>query len=105
MQIVSLKYGYSEINPSVFVLLYFRMIGVYVVEKFLNQKVSLEEELKRLCEIEEKKEVTEDFYDAEIYLLQTQTDYEEYKKMPKGERTITACYRDRKSTRLNSSHR
>ena len=56
MQIVSLKYGYSEINPSVFVLLYFRMIGVYVVEKFLNQKVSLEEELKRLCEIEEKKE-------------------------------------------------
>ncbi len=92
MQIVSLKYGYSEINPSVFVLLYFRMIGVYVVEKFLNQKVSLEEELKRLCEIEEKKEVTEDFYDAEIYLLQTQTDYEEYKKMPKGERTITACY-------------
>ena len=91
MQVISLIYGYSEINPSVPVLLYFRMIGVYIIEKFLNQKASLGKELDLLAEEEEIKDAADVFCDAEIYLLKTQAEYEEYSRLKSQYPAIVCC--------------
>lgn len=91
MQVISLIYGYSEISPSVPVLLYFRMIGVYIIEKFLNQKVSLDKEFDLLAEKEDIKDAEDDFCDVEIYLLKTQAEYEEYSRLKSRYPAIICC--------------
>lgn len=91
MQVISLIYGYSEISPSVPVLLYFRMIGVYIIEKFLNQKVNLDKEFDLLAEKEDIKDAEDDFCDAEIYLLKSQAEYEEYSRLKSRYPEIVCC--------------
>lgn len=55
MNNIRIIYRYSEVEPSVFLLLYFRMLGVYITERYLDQKVNLYRQMFSLQDVNNQK--------------------------------------------------
>lgn len=83
MKSVRLTYEYSEVKLSVPILLFFRMIGVYVSESYLSNTIHLEqdiERIKRTCPKVKEEDLERFPYNAEIGLIKNQKQYDEYQK-------------------------
>lgn len=83
MKSVRLTYEYSEVKLSVPILLFFRMIGVYVSESYLSSTINLAEDIeriKRTCPKVKEEDLKEFVYDVEIGLIKNQKQYDECKK-------------------------
>lgn len=101
MKSVRLTYEYSEVKLSVPILLFFRMIGVYVSESYLNSIINLAEDIeriKRTCPKVKEEDLKEFIYDVEIGLIKNQKQYDEYQKRFKSglekdeKKFILVCY-------------
>lgn len=71
MRVISLTYKYNEIKLSFKLSLFFRMMGVYVVEKFYKPKVNMQEDVDLLRSdfTDVRSSVPFSDFDAEIYLF------------------------------------
>ena len=93
MNNIRMIYRYSEVEPSVFLLLYFRMMGVYITERFLDQKVDLS---RHFSVIQEKDVQTilpnseSILGDVDIILVNRRDDYDRARKYFNGDYIVIA---------------
>lgn len=92
MKVIRLTYRDTEVNPSVYLLLYFRLAGIYVYERFWGEKVIQLEEPESS---EEKQDMDQhpavfSAYDCDIYIVKDARDLQEYNVLPdkRPERTV-----------------
>lgn len=85
MKVIRLTYRDSEMEPSVYLLLFFRLAGVYVYERFWGMgAIQMEgidvtdREWNRRLEIFEA-------YDCDVYIVQDERDHLEYKRLSNKE--------------------
>lgn len=71
MRVISLTYKYDRIKLSLELALFFRTMGIYVVEKFYEPKVNMQEDVDLLRSDFSDVSLSAPFsdYDAEIYLM------------------------------------
>ena len=81
MQKIRFTYTSSEIRPSVLLLLFFRMTGIYVYERFFDfDKSKKKSLLKPLMNNEDVKPIQEYAeFDLDLYYVVNATEYEMYK--------------------------
>ena len=80
MQRIRLTYKSSEVTPSVYLLLYFRMTGIYVYERFFDADRSKSEKMRSLLSRNEDINISEprDGFDLDIYCIADANDYKMY---------------------------
>lgn len=77
MRVFKLFYNSIEVEESVFLMLFFRMLGIYVYEKQIDWD-QREDEL--LAKLDYKSNIQEAQYDINIFLLKKDTDFEWFKE-------------------------
>ena len=90
---IMLTHQYTDAITSAIVCLFFRMAGIYVVEKYLDFNVDLRAEMIELGIRTEKSQ--DSLCDAEIALFSRQSKRMEYlKNYPDKDRFVDICYED-----------
>lgn len=94
MKVIRIVYEYTEIDPSIFLLLYFRLIGVYVSEEFIGQAVGPDTELDYLLRDYPTLNKNDNIvYDAEICLFSNIEFVRQYNYV-KGKNVVIVLNRD-----------
>lgn len=78
MNNIRMIYRYSEVEPSVFLLLFFRMLGVYITERYLDQKADLYRQISLLQDTDNQRTVTNPepiVGDVDLILVNRPDDY------------------------------
>lgn len=94
MQLIRLTYKYADIKPSTLLLLYFRLVGVYVRERFYDSQNDFQKEIGEfLRDYPEITPIQEDrcHYDAEIFLVRDREEYEAYRKLRGENALLVVC--------------
>ena len=78
MQKIRFTYKSSEVQPSVFLLLYFRMTGIYVYERFFDFGLEGRERLLRVLPEENRKSDLGDDFDLDLFIVSDRADWEAY---------------------------
>lgn len=72
MHKIRFTYTSTEIEPSVFLLLFFRMVGIYVYERFFDSTVDDQRELLQvLSEKDSRGQTVWDDFDLDLYYVQS----------------------------------
>lgn len=81
MRVIRFTYDSVQVEISIFVLLYFRMNGIYVFERFFNFEDSVRNRMiAALPELKKSKAPEQyDEYDMELYLLTKEEEYQAFK--------------------------
>ncbi len=78
MKVIRLTYQDTEIEPSVYLLLFFRLAGIYVYERFWGAKNIQTEGLKVSDEDEIHRSSAFCSYDCDIFILENEDNLREY---------------------------
>lgn len=78
MKVIRLTYQGTEIEPSVYLLLFFRLVGIYVYERFWGTKNIQTEGLKAPDGEEIQRSPAFSAYDCELFILQSESNLQEY---------------------------
>lgn len=78
MKVIRLTYQDTEIEPSVYLLLFFRLAGIYVYERFWGAKNIQTEGLKVSDEDEIHRSSVFSSYDCDIFILENEDNLREY---------------------------
>lgn len=89
MQIIRFTYANTEIRNSVFVMLFFKMMGVYVQERFYDMGITLKNRIREfLSDGEEPLDLNRDRYDMELFLAVNKEQAEEFSRYDLTDRTL-----------------
>lgn len=89
MQIIRFTYANTERRNSLFVMLFFKMMGVYVQERFYDTGITLKNRIREfLFDEDDLLDLNHDKYDMDLYLVVKKEQVEEFNRFEPTDRTL-----------------